>query len=406
MTMPFVCPTFYYKIPLGPIEEEDDVDDGQMSMNTSPTAEVMLQHWEHNPPTVQNLFVHFAPPIPNRRNKTAPPLFVPKSIDEEAETSVSQAEVADTVKGVAVSKSDGSVERVDPFSGPPALASPNVEDLADDDGQLSVNTSSTLAGEMLQHWEHNPPTVQNLFVHFAPPIPSRRNKTAPPLFVPKTIDEEAETTASEAEVADTDKGVSVSNVERVDPSFILRDGGEAQVIEDISQEFEEIDESEDEENASFVVSPTPPPSDAPPLAAGLHRTFDFGVLRVQWKVDATKFNKNDTLIVSPVFDVWLDNKRVPFRVQLMPSSSNFKKSDGLGHIHLSCKAEAEEAPEGNIRFSFSIGSQQARDPAENDFSKNNVGKLADTTAWDFRSAAEKGFVLVSLEVMPSEAVCA
>lgn len=299
MTMPFVCPTFYYKIPLGPIEEEDDVDDGQMSMNTSPTAEVMLQHWEHNPPAVQNLFVHFAPPIPNRRNKTAPPLFVPK-----------------------------------------------------------------------------------------------------------TIDEEAETTASEAEVADTDKGVAVSNVERVDPSFILRDGGEAQVIEDISQEFEEIDESENEENASFAVSPTPPPSDAPPLAAGLHQTFDFGVLRVQWKVDATKFNKNDTLIVSPVFDVWLDNKRVPFRVQLMPSSSNFKKSDGLGHIHLSCKAEAEEAPEGNIRFSFSIGSQQARDPAENDFSKNNVGKLADTTAWDFRSAAEKGFVLVSLEVMLSEAVCA
>jgi len=132
--------------------------------------------------------------------------------------------------------------------------------------------------------------------------------------------------------------------------------------------------------------PTQPPHDADELPEGYQRTFNkSGVCALLWRIPKKKLK--DTQMASQKFGLWFGKEHYTFMICGSP---------GGGRLQLNCQSEA---PNKSICFRFLVGSQPPCVAVLNNFSEISAGKCA--TEWDFNSAVDKGFVSVTLEVMPS-----
>ena len=148
--------------------------------------------------------------------------------------------------------------------------------VAPEDRSTSPTSPTSAATEMLQHWESHSPPVHGICIHYALPPPSARNITAPPLLVSvaKESEEFEEIAWSESEGDDDEEDIHLAS-------------------------------------ALLATSLMPPPPHATALAAGLKRTCKSGVHGVAWEVDVKRFDKRDTLMVSPEIDLWVGDQSHP-----------------------------------------------------------------------------------------------
>lgn len=177
-----------------------------------------------------------------------------------------------------------------------------------------------------------------------------------------------------------------------------------------------------------AVPPPPPPSKPPSIAtsepsgadpeeptraipksgllvvAGTERT------RVSWTVDAKKLHSKDQIIVSPRFDVSVEQRSVPFKMMLCPKTVSdrrgghcFKKAKGVGFVQLKCEAASGGGTAcGRLTFKVSVGREPSRGPVVHDFAQEGVaGLLEEPRHWDLAKAVDRvqQTLTVELEVL-------
>jgi len=370
----------------------------------------------------KHTFIGFEEVIPPpKRVKTVPPRPVPDLQTIEEKTMI-HSNVAVPKSEIAQSgpKACEEVEEVvvTDFSCYTAAALPKCEVLVDacvhtvDDGRKSVKTEIA-AAEAYAHlpWqEHSYGVQKHTFIGFEEVIPPpKRVKTVPPRPVPdlQTIEEKtmihsnvavpkSEIAQSGPKACEEVEEVVISDDEtpkcwadEEETHWVTPENSHLDVVVPLVGEAHNATMAPKVAEACDVVCaiPTQPPHDADELPEGYQRTFNnkSGVCALLWRVPKKKIK--DTQMASQKFGLWFGNERYMFMICGSP---------GGGQLQLKLQSEA---PNTSICFRFLVGSQPPCVAVLNNFSENNACKCA--TEWDFKSAVDKDFVSVTLEVMPS-----
>jgi len=170
-----------------------------------------------------------------------------------------------------------------------------------------------------------------------------------------------------------------------------------------------------------------PPAPPPPSVLKRELSVQSGRYRVNWTVDGRKLTSNDTVAVSPQFEISFFGTDIPFKMSIKPlttgdgkGGSSFRKAKGKGKIELKCEGAFEDGTPAKMTYRLCIGSisktgEQKRTPYRphqgitHDFTQSGVAYLPKVSAqdssgdeWDFTAVvdAESSTFVVTLEVIP------
>lgn len=129
-----------------------------------------------------------------------------------------------------------------------------------------------------------------------------------------------------------------------------------------------------------------------------------GGVKVQWPVDAKKFNSKDKTIISPSFEISTGSS---FKLMLKPLSAgvrkgqeSFKKARGRGFVELKSMEDGTA-----MRLRISVGAGTQREPVNFDFSQNSVCRIGTIDEhFDFAAGLDptSSTCVITLEVFPCD----
>jgi hypothetical protein len=141
-----------------------------------------------------------------------------------------------------------------------------------------------------------------------------------------------------------------------------------------------------------------------------------GHWEASWRVDVRKLRGNIKQLVSPTFDIPIDDECIPFKMTLYSrgydsckGGSSFEKSRGRGYIQLRCDTQLP-SEFMQVEFCVTVGNgnkkKSRRGPVRHDFSQKSVASLPKgQDEWGFYDAVDRQSetFVVTLEILSSGA---